>query len=164
MDMLLNAEFLQTQIFWLVVSFTCLLLIMWKFVTPMLAGTLDARANQIREDLDRASTLKEEAEDMLLAYKKQIGAAQQEASDIIAQARTDAEDLSAKRVSDLENDLHRKAKAAAETIEQAKLKAMDDLRKEVVTMTLEATEKVVGSVMDAKTATKFADKALKELN
>tara|TARA_R110000868_G_scaffold262401_2_gene521023 strand:- start:7214 stop:7708 length:495 start_codon:yes stop_codon:yes gene_type:complete len=164
MDMLLNAEYLQTQIFWLVVSFSCLLVIMWKFVTPMLTGTLDARANQIREDLDRASNLKTEAEQMLRTYEKQLKTAQQEASDIVTLARQESDKMAAVRMTELEAELSRKAKAAADSIEQAKVNAMDDLRKEVVAMTLEATEKVVGSMMDAKSAGKFADEAVKEMN
>lgn len=164
MEMLLNAEFLQTQAFWLVVSFVALLAIMWKFVTPMLTETLDARANQIREDLDRAAKLKTEAEQMLRTYEKQLKTAQEEASDIVAQARKDAEDLALKRTKELEADLARKADVATKSIEQAQNKAMEELRKEVVNMTILATEKVVGSMMDAKSAKKFADEAIQELN
>lgn len=164
MEMLLNAEYLHTQAFWLVVSFVALLAIMWKFVTPMLTETLDARANQIREDLDRAATLKTEAEQMLQTYEKQLKTAQAEATDIVAQARKEAEDLAAKRTKELEAELTRKADVAAKSIEQAKEKAMDELKKEVTNMTILATEKVVGSMMDAKSAEKFADQAIKELN
>ena len=162
--MLLNAEFLQTQAFWLVVSFVALLAIMWKFVTPMLTETLDARANQIREDLDRAANLKTEAEQMLRTYEKQLKTAQEEASDIVAQARKDAEDLAAKRTKELEGELSRKADVAAKSIDQAKNKAMDELKKEVANMTILATEKVVGAMMDEKSAKKFADEAVKELH
>ena len=87
MEMLLNAEYLHTQTFWLVVSFVALLAIMWKFVTPMLTETLDARANQIREDLDRAANLKTEAEQMLQTYEKQLKTAQAEAADLVAQSQ-----------------------------------------------------------------------------
>jgi F-type H+-transporting ATPase subunit b len=164
MDMLLNAEFLQAQAFWLVTSFVTLLVIMWKFVTPMLTETLDARANQIRQDLDRAANLKTEAEQMLRTYEKQLKTAQEEASDIVAQARKDAEDLAIKRGKELEAELVRKADVATKSIEQAQNKAIEELRKEVVNMTILATEKVVGSMMDEKTAKKYADEAIKELN
>ncbi|MAF32001.1 MAG: ATP synthase F0 subunit B [Magnetococcales bacterium] len=164
MEMLLNAEYLHTQTFWLVVSFVALLAIMWKFVTPMLTETLDARANQIREDLDRAANLKTEAEQMLQTYEKQLKTAQAEAADLVAQARKDAEDLAAKRTKELEAELSRKAEVAAKSIEQAQNRAMEELRKEVVNLTVQATEKVVGSMMDSKTAKKFADEALNELN
>lgn len=164
MEMLLNAEFLQTQAFWLVVSFLTLLAIMWKFVTPMLNETLDGRANQIREDLDRAESLKTEAEQMLKTYEKQLKTAQEEASNIVAQARKDAEDLGVKRSKELEVELTRKAEVATKSIEQAQNKAIEELRKEVVNMTILATEKVVGSLMDEKSAKKYADEAIKELN
>lgn len=160
MEHLINVPFFQTQMFWLVVSFACLLALMWKFVTPALAGTLDARANQIREDLERAETLKVEAEALLKQYQEQLKSAQAEATDIVSKARKDAEDLTALRTKELEEDLSRKATAAAESIELAKNKAMADLRKEVVSLTLAATEKVVGKMMDEKAAAKFADEAL----
>lgn len=159
-----NSLFLESQLFWTAVAFAIILSVIWKFLLPSLNNTLDARATQIREDLDRASTLKSEAEQMLRTYEKQLKTAQQEASDIVAHARKDADDLAAKRVSELETDISRKAKAAAMSIEQAKNNAMADLRKEVVALTLEATEKVVGNLMDAKSAGKFADEALKDMN
>ena len=159
-----NSLFLESQLFWTAFAFAVILSVIWKFLLPSLNNTLDARANQIREDLDRAASLKTEAEQMLRTYEKQLKTAQQEATDIVAKARTDADDLAAKRMTELESEISRKAKSATDSIEQAKLKAMDDLRKEVVTMTLDATEKVVGSLMDSKAATKFADEAVKELN
>lgn len=159
-----NSLFLESQLFWTAFAFVLILSVIWKFLLPSLNETLDARASQIREDLDRASSLKNEAEQMLRTYEKQLKTAQKEASDIVANARKDSDDLTAKRMTELETDLSRKAKAAADSIEQAKVSAMADLRKEVVAMTLEATEKVVGSLMDAKAAGKFADEAVKELN
>lgn len=164
MDMLVNFEFLQTQLFWLVLSFACLLGILWKFVTPALTQTLDARAAQIREDLDRAASLKAEAEQMLITYEKQLKTAQQEATDIVAEARKEAEDLAAKRSRELEAELVRKAQAASEMIELSKNKAIEELRHEVVAMTLAATEKVVAGVVDSSAAKKYAEEAVKSLN
>lgn len=101
---------------------------------------------------------------MLRTYEKQLKTAQEEASDIVAQARKDAEDLAIKRGKELEAELVRKADVATKSIEQAQNKAIEELRKEVVNMTILATEKVVGSMMDEKTAKKYADEAIKELN
>lgn len=160
----LNVDFAHSQVFWTAVSFGLLLALMWWKVVPVVTAVLDERAERIRNDLDNAEKLKTEAEKALADYQSQIKNAAEEAAAIVAQARTDAENMASKRTAELEADLKRKADDAAARIETAKQAAVDELKAQVAEMTLLAAEKVIGAEVDAKKAEKYTDEVLKTLN
>lgn len=163
METLLNPEFLLSQVFWLVVSFALLLLVVWKFVTPALTQTLDDRARQIREDLDKAAELKADAEAALKEYNEKLQSAHEEAVSMLATARKEAEDLAAERTKALEADLKRKENSATHAIAQAQAKAMEELRTHVAELTVLATEKAIRAQLDAAKAEEYTLQAIHEL-
>lgn len=164
METLLNPEFFASQIVWLVISFALLLIVVWKFVTPALTQTLDERAHQIRTDLKNAEQLKADAEKTLADYTAKLEKAQDEAANMIATARKEAEDLANKRVADLDAELKRKAELAEASIEQAQAKAMEELRTQIAELTVLATEKAISAQLDTAKAEEFTNQAIKELN
>lgn len=163
MDML-NLEFLSSQLTWLVVSFSGLLFIVWRFIVPNVASTLDARSEKIRQDLDQASRLRNDAEQALSSYEKQIKTAKTEASNIVAKARSEAKEIAAAHMVDLEVELAKKSEVARKSIEQAKTKALQDVQEQIVDMAMLATEKILLESVDKKQAAKVTEEAIKSLN
>lgn len=160
---LFATEFMYSQLFWTAISFATLLLIMAKFVVPAVTAVLDARAEKIRTDLNEAARLKKEAEDALANYEKQIKAARQEAASIINNARIEAENISQSRLKELEQELAHKSDTARKSIEQAKVRALQDVQKEVAEMVILTVEKTIGETLDAKKAEEMTGRAIKEL-
>lgn len=160
---LFGTEFLASQLTWVAVAFAMLFLVMLKFVVPAVNGVLDARATQIREDLDAAAQLKQEAEHALSSYEKQIKTARQEASNIVAAAKRDAESIATSRIAEVQEEISRKQANAESAIEQAKTKALADVQSQVADMTMLAVEKVLNETVDNKVASKMADEAIKEM-
>mgnify|MGYP001350309184 CR=1 FL=1 len=80
--------------FWVGVSFFGFvgLLIYYK-VPGMLGKALDERADRIRQELDEARRLREEAQALLADYQKKRAAAEDEAKAIVEQARREADAL-----------------------------------------------------------------------
>ena len=161
---LFDAQFLASQVFWTGTAFFILLAIMWFYVVPAITGVLDERANQIKSDLDHAETQRQKAEDALAEYNRQLQQAREEATQIIATARSEAQALTESKTKTLEEDLARKAAAASEQIAAARTQALADLKNEVAALVVEATEKLIGEKVDAKSASKYTDEALKSLN
>lgn len=160
---LFGTDYLHSQVFWVAVSFAVLMLVMAKHVLPMVNATLDARAIRIKDDLDTAARLKEEAEQALVAYEKQIKAARQEAANLLANARVEAEQLAAQRLKQLDEDLARKQKNAEQHIEQMQTKALQEIREQVADLTLMAVEKILRQQVDAKAAGKITDEVMQEM-
>ena len=76
----------SSQIFWLVASFTLLLLIMWRISVPKISDTLEARQKRIDDNLLRAEELKKDAEAAMENYKASLEQAHQEAQNIVIEA------------------------------------------------------------------------------
>ena len=126
--------------------------------------TLDKRAARIQDDIDRAARLRNEAQQALSEYESQLQTARKEAHEIVAKAKDEAEKLVATKTTMLERDLARRSEDARVSIEQAKSKALREIRAEVAELALAAAERILHSQVDAKKAAQITDDVLKELN
>ena len=78
----LDPTFFPTQLFWLFVVFVLLFLVVWKLALPRIAGIRTARRSRIDTDLEKAKSLKKEAEEVLAAHEKSLAEATEKAQAI----------------------------------------------------------------------------------
>lgn len=161
---LFDTTFLHSQLFWTGIAFVLILVVMWIFVLPRITQALDERAENIREDLDKAESLRKDAEQALATYEKQLKAARQEASSIVEQAKEEASKMVAFKTKELEEELSRKAQQAAEQIASAKDQALRDVQSQVADLALSAAEKLIEKEIDKKTAEQITEDAIKRLS
>jgi F-type H+-transporting ATPase subunit b len=77
--------------FWATVGlFIFLAIVIYAGVPAMVAKSLDARADKIRNELEEARRLREEAQQLLAEYQRKRKEAEQEAGDIVAAAKREA--------------------------------------------------------------------------
>ena len=80
--------------FWVLISFLLFVgLLVWKGVPGMIGKALDQRANAIRNELDEARRLREEAQQLLADYQRKTREAEDEAKSIVEAAKREAESL-----------------------------------------------------------------------
>ena len=158
-----NPEFVHSQLFWVAVCFLIMLGVIWRYAMPTVIAALDERANKISDDLERADSLKKEAEKFLKEYEAKIKSAQKEASEIITKARKESDDIISTRMMDMEAELKKKSEEAAKNIDQARAVALEELRSHVADMTMMAVERAIDSEITKEKATKLTDDALKEM-
>ena len=163
-EQLFNLAMLESTLFWTGLAFVILLTVVWKYVTPVMRDTLDKRAARIQDDIDRAARLRNEAQQALSEYESQLQTARKEAHEIVAKAKDEAEKLMTTKTTMLERDLARRSEDARVSIEQAKSKALREIRAEVAELALAAAERILHSQVDAKKAAQITDEVLKELN
>lgn len=162
-EQLFNTGFLHSTLFWTGMAFLVMFYVVWKHVVPALQETLDKRAGRIREDLDNAALLRSEAQQALNAYEKQLRAARKEAQDIVAHAKSDAERLVAAKTAELERELSRRSEEARVSIEQAKNRALNEVREQIASLAVVAAERIIESEIDKKKAGEITEQALKGL-
>ena len=80
------------QIFWLVLTFGFLYVVLWKSALPRMSAILLERQERVDEDLRKAETFKQEAEEAMAAYEKTVADARSEAQAVL---RADNENLAA---------------------------------------------------------------------
>jgi len=149
------------QVFWLIVTFTALLLIMWKIAVPGIANTLEARQKRMEDNLDKAAQAKKEAEETLAAYESAMAEARTEAQAIINEASKRISDEAGGREAKMAEDLNRKIAASKEEIQNAVNAAMENVRDVAIEIAAAAVERLTGDAPDDKDLNKAVDQAKK---
>ena len=128
----------------------------WKGI-PAIRGTMDARTERIRGDLEGAESAKAEAQSVLDEYRAQLADAKAEAGRIIEEARQAADGVRRDQEGRLQTELAEMRERAAADVEAAKAQAIADLRGEVATLAIGAAEVVVGRNLDHDTQAQLVE-------
>lgn len=153
----LDPSLFATQLFWLFVTFMVLFLIAWKVALPRIADVLNARQNRIDSDLERAQTLKSEAEDVLSAYEKALAEATAEAQDIHRQNLQELAAERTRRQEELARRLSGQTRDAESRISAERRRAVDNIREATLDVVRSAAVRLIGgSVAEAD-----ADRAIR---
>jgi len=146
--------------FWTLVVFALLLVILTKFLWGPIMRAVSEREDRIKGDLDQAEEARREAEQVRDQHKKEMEAAAQGAKAILDEARERAESL---RV-----DLERQAREGAEgiiakargQIEAEKTAAMQEIREQVVDLSVEITKRIVDHAVDREDHLRMAEELI----
>ena len=137
--------------FWATVAlFIFLALIVYLKVPGMLGRSLDDRAGRIRDELEEARRLREEAQQLLAEYQRKRKEAEREAGDIVDAAQRDAKNLAEDARKKTEEYVVRRTAMAEQKIAQAERDAIAEVRARAVDLGVEAARKVLASTVDAK--------------
>lgn len=150
--------------FWAFVALIIFLGIIFYMKVPgMMAKSLDERANKIRNELDEARRLREEAQQLLAEYQRKRKEAEQEAGDIVAAAKREADQLVVEAQKKTEEYVARRTALAEQKIGQAERDAVNEVRASAVDIAVEAARKLLGDKVDAKTGAEFFKSSLQEV-
>lgn len=153
----------QQENFWLSIAFLIFIFLMAKMAWGKIVTALDARAELIRSELNEARTLREEAQAALSGYQRKQRDAAREAEDIIRMAEEQAQAITRDAEQALEETLRRREQLAEEKIEQAKARAIADIRAEAVDIAMAATRQLITANMDESRAEKLLNDAISDL-
>jgi F-type H+-transporting ATPase subunit b len=149
--------------FWVLVAAAIFVAVVWKPAKKSLVGALDERADRIRAELDEATKLREEAEQLLAQYQEREREAAAEAAAIVAHAREEAERIAAQSARALDEAVVRRQRLAEERIAQAEQKALDEIRAVAVDIAIGAAREVIVSQIDAERGEALLDAAIAAL-
>lgn len=137
--------------FWATVGLFVFLAIIAYFGVPKMIGkSLDDRAERIRNDIEEARKLREEAQQLLDEYKVKRAEAEKEAGDIVAAAKIEAETLVVEAKAKTEEYVARRTELAEQKIAQAERDAVNEVRSRAVDIAVLAAGRVLSDKVDAK--------------
>lgn len=148
---------------WLLVALVILIAIAYRPAKRAILGALDARSARIKNELDDAQRLREEAQAALASFQRRQRDAMSEADEIIAHAREDAERVRKQAMEDLEQVLARREQLAMERIDQAEANAAAEVRNVAVDVAIAASRRLIAEQMDQKRAQRLVDEAIADL-
>ena len=150
--------------FWVAVAFVAFVAILVYYKVPkLIAKALDERAEAIRNDLDEARHLREEAQSLLADYQKKHRNVGQEAEAIIDLARREAEALAHETRVSLKQTLERRTKLAEDKIARAEAQAVDEVRASAVDVAVAAAEKILREKMTGSGGAALIDQSIRDL-
>jgi len=149
--------------FWVAVAFVITVAAIFKPISKAILKGLDDRSERIRQQLDEAQKLREEAQKSLAEYKRMQRDAVKEAEQIIANAKTEAEHMRAEAESKLAAQLKRREQLAMEKIEQAEANALKEVRDSAVDLAVAATGRLLQSHVDAAKSDALVEQSIDEL-
>lgn len=154
---------LHSAEFWVGVAFVIFAIGAFRPGKRILTEALDARIAKVREEVEEAQRLREEAQATLAGYQRRQREAIQEAEQIIAHAREEAQRASERAEAELAESIARREQQAADKIAQAEAAALDEIREKAVDMAIEATAKLLGKKMTGKEGDKAIADAIKDI-
>ena len=148
--------------FWAFIALVIFLGIVVYYRVPGLIGkSLDERAAKIRNELEEAQRLREEAHQLLGEYQKKRKEAEQEAGEIVAAAKREAESLVEDAHKKTEEYVSRRTALAELKISQAERDAVAEVRSIAVDVATEAARAVLAGKLDAKASAELFKDSLK---
>jgi F-type H+-transporting ATPase subunit b len=149
--------------FWILLAVVAFVIGVWKPARKAILGRLDARAARIRDELETARRLREEAQEALATYQKQQREAAAEAEAILAHARAEAERIAAQAARNLEETLERRQRLAQERIAQEEAKALAEIRGVTVDVAIAAARQAIVAGLDERRGAALIDAAIAAL-
>jgi F-type H+-transporting ATPase subunit b len=149
---------------WVAVGFFIFVAAVFKVAKKTITGALDGRAEDIRNSLDQAAGLREEAQQLLAEYQRKQRDAVKETEQMLAHARAEAERMAREGAEKLEEALKRREQLAVEKIAQAETDAIREVRAISVDVAVAATRSLIASNMDAGKSGAMVDEAISDLS
>ena len=149
--------------FWVMISFFAFvgLLIYFKIPQKIKVG-LEENINNIKNQINEADKLKEDAKNILTDQEKKISSSKAEVKQMINKANDEAEKNVIKTNQDFHNLMETRKKNAEERIKQLKNQALKDIKNASVKVAIESVEKLIKNSMDKSKLDKIYSSSIEE--
>ena len=148
---------------WVGLAFVLTVALIAKPIWRGVSGSLDERADKIRDQIEEARKLREEAQTLLADYQRKQHDALSEAENIVAQAGEEADRMKAEAAEHLEQAIERRKAQALDRIAQSEAQAIASVRDTAVDVAVAAAEQLIKDRVSGDRQAALVDAAIKEL-
>ena len=149
--------------FWVMVSFFLFIGLLIYFQIPQkIRSSLDENISGIKNQIDEADKLKEDAKNILTEHEKKISNSKAEVELLINKANEEAEKNVIKTNQNFHNLMDNRKKNAEERIKQLKNQALKDIKNTSVKIAIESVEKLLKNSLDKSKLDKIYTSSIEE--
>ena len=149
--------------FWVTISFFIFIGILLYFKIPQkIKKTLEENIVNIKNQIDEAEKLKEDAKNILIEHEKKISDSKDEVKTMINKANEEAEKNIIRTNEEFHNLMENRKKSAEERIKQLKNQAAKDIKNASVKIAIKAVEKLIKNSLDKSKLDKIYTTGIEE--
>ena len=149
--------------FWVTISFFIFLGILIYFKIPQkIKETLEQNILEIKNQINEAETLKEDAKNILTEHEKKISNSKNEVKEMINKAKEEAEKNVIRVNEEFHNLMENRKKNAEERIRQLKNQAEKDIKNASIKIAMESVEKLIKNSLDKSKLDKIYSSSIEE--
>ena len=149
---------------WTLVAFAITFFVLRRYAFGPIQKAIDDRREKIRQSIQEADRARDEARRLLEEHRALIGQAKSQAEEILADARRNSDAQRERVKEETEADRQRRLEETKRQIEAETQRALAMIRAEVASLTLIATTKVTGKVLDRDDHKRLIEDAIGELD
>ncbi|MEK6684298.1 MAG: F0F1 ATP synthase subunit B [Nitrospirota bacterium] len=158
-----DTTFLASLLFWSVISFGILLFLLKRFALPGILEMLEAREKKIKDSLDQAERLKQEAQQLLAQYEAKLTSIHDESRTILDAARKQAQLQLEENERRMEQETKRMLAEARSEIQREQQRVLREVHQTAVDLTLLAAEKVLSRSLTDADHRRLIEEAVQEI-
>jgi F-type H+-transporting ATPase subunit b len=149
---------------WTIIAFGITFFVLRRFAFGRIQGIIDQRRDRIREALDEADKARQEARELRELTQKERGEAKADRERILDESRRQAQAQLEQSRAQADEDLKRRLDENKREIEAENRRLAEQIRRDVVELTLLAAEKVTGKSLDADDQRRLIDETIEEVD
>src|SRR5579871_909120 len=149
---------------WTLVAFGFTFWVLRRYAFGPIQKLIDDRRERIRTSVEEADRARDEARSLLEEHRALIGQARSEAESILAEARKLADAQRERMRAETEEDRQRRLEETARQIDQATNQALEEIKREVASLSLLAAEKITRKTLTSDDQRRLIDEALAEID
>jgi F-type H+-transporting ATPase subunit b len=158
-----SETFLESATTWVAAAFVIFVLAIARPVSRLVFSSLDNRSDAIRNELDEAQRLREEAQHTLAEYQRKQRDALAEAEGIIAEAREEAKRMQLSTQERTEQVIERREQQALDMIAAAEARAIADVRALTADVAIDATRRILTGLVEGQKGDDLINAAIQEV-
>jgi len=141
------------------INFAVVFIVLYIFALKPLSKLMAERSEKIAKGIDDAKTNAKLLDETREEYEAALNKARSEANKIFQDGKKEAEAKKIVMLEDARKEVVAFIENGKKTLEAEKVKMVEEAKKEIVSLTMKATEKLLGGKLDAS----FNEKTVKEL-
>ena len=146
-----------------IVAFAIIFAVMSKLVWPRVVEMMDEREKRLADAMSDADAAKQRLAEADEAYRARMADAEREATELISTARREAEEERSAILGKAQKDAAATLAKARDAIESERKRAMVELSRSVVDLSVEIAGKIVGESLDDDQHRAMAERYLEEV-
>jgi F-type H+-transporting ATPase subunit b len=149
---------------WTLIAFGITFFVLRRYAFGPIQKAIDERREKIRQSIEEADRAREEAHKLLEQHQALVTQARGDAESILSEARKVADSQRDRLKQELDAERTRRVEETRKEIEAETRRSIEMIRSEVADLTLEATSKVTGKVLDDEDHRRLIEEAIGDLD